>query len=256
MAKYHTIQELFDEKLNPQEIYHSVIQEGTKKKNRVFCFRIATASFMSIIFIFLSSIFVYHTFSLPKNTNDSIFINEFNPKKIKHYDIELEGAIISINPTQNQKIREEFAFLEDLELPSNPNHFLDTNDTLILEKPTSHITGYLYYKEDIFHTTSYQDYIPVLYWYQYTLEQDKKMILGFSKTIKEVLAIPEEFLYLDSNFSLQDSWIRGYPVMIQKIEKEYRVLFQYQELYFGIHTTNMTQEEVIRIIKSIIKEEK
>jgi len=241
------IKNMFDKKINTEDIHNFIINTNlNKRKTNVL--KIVMPSLLTICTIFLILISpTNNTNKLKtKNTNpdntDKIYINDLdknNNRETLLYDILFFG---DVEETTLPNILPKFPMLKNIKVPENSNMSLRkyTWDPELPE--TSKSKKYTEY-----YLTYFNEYEEIEIYYN--------IEIFFSRFVKEKLRCLR--LYKDS---FKESTINGINVLIEKsgvfygdihIDKYY-ALFTYEGVNFDIEVQNISEEEFIELIKSII----
>lgn len=235
------IKETFDKHFNIDTVHDEIIKKVeskpkiTYKKYVLVPITVMLLGFLSIYLLLYNHFIGYQKDNINPN-NDIIKINVIADEKLlfeesKYLQADVDGRLVS---KSQEELIKQFPFIQNLEIP------------LRLQENT--IVGEIYAssnsKSEFYHKLSG-------YYLRYFNNENNSYIdIFFSKTNKE-RARCTPLIRTD----LEDSLVNNIPIKIVKYYNNYLVLFQYQDLYFDIETRNIKEEELIGLIRSIVKED-
>lgn len=226
-----TIKNIFNEKIDKKEIYNNVLNKSNKN-NHLLIVSIVTATIIIFCLIISINSDIYTKYSHVKTVHDesSININQVENIDIEYstssneglytFDIEYKNEN-NVNTSYSKK---ESYTIQDIEIPSDL--------ILVTDKK---IDNYNNIKNNTIYEIEYKNK---------TNSRKLKIIYSeFSEIIDD---------YQSSNPS--KSKINNTEITLLKYENTYRALFEYKNKYYRIESFDITEEEFITLIKSIIKE--
>lgn len=232
MSNYRSIKEVFDEKINQQEILDYVIRKSRRSRRKIFIEKYILVPSTLIMTMFFSYFFLkgYETVILKPNdfSHDKIMIHILEEGYLDNGKYDIGGMLFEISEETEKKLLEEYPFLDSLE---------EMKDIKSIKK-----MGYD-------NCTNCFVSSPSIYVYSYYGKEDKEYQVSFSKTTENLFLS----CVLDNTFDLKESIISNQPMKILKYQNHFLVYFQYKDTYFGVKTENITEEELIIFLKSIVK---
>lgn len=212
---------------NKEKNYNSIIQRIEKKYNKKYFIKYATIPVVFIIIIALIQMNNNQTKALINNNineiNNNIIINEINETITNSYDI--DGKI------QNGIFIPYFDFLKDLKIPSDFDNKEDMRAMWVKSNPNSN------------------DY-DILHNYEFHLRNTKnnrEFIIYFSDKYK-IFRCVNPFIN-----DYPKSIINGVELPIIKGSNYYLSSFSYKGYNIDIEGIDVTEEEFVNLLESIIK---
>jgi len=228
MDRKKLIKEIFDERFDKEQMYNSIImkmEKDKKAKLRNNLIKFATLPICAILII--SFILVRQDTRKITNENDKPPIVENQEVSIIINKIEMLGMAMLDARVENIT-NETFEVVEGIVVPKDLDKF-DAYKLLIKgdnSKEYNKLANYVY---------SY-----------YNSETNRSINIAFSDTMKPL-----------RDYRLEDigniSTINGITLKIYQYEDLYMTEFSYKGYNFDIETSNITQEELIELLKSLIK---
>lgn len=235
------IKETFDKHFNINVVHDDIIKKIECKEKQIHKKYIL----VPITVFLVAGIFIYfllynHQIEYQKNdiktNSDIVRINVIEDEKLlfeesKYLHADIDGRFVS---KTTEELLKQFPFIQNLEIPLRLQENTRVGEMYASSNPES----------EFYHKLS--GYYLV---YSYG-ENNSSIEIFFSKTNKE-RARCTSLIKTD----LEDSLVNNIPIKIVKYYNDYLVLFQYQDLYFDIETRNIEEEELIGLIRSIVKED-
>lgn len=205
--------------------------------NRVGKFKKVVLSSCLVMLFLICGIFIFSNYNKElknDNQNAPTYKNKIVINKLESFDnlnSSIAGGIYDIAGGFYEKAVEEL----EKEYPFINHLFIFGEDTI-----NQRIGEYRYDEEN------YQGY-----WIIYTDDFEKKGVeIFFSKTMILKPRDVGQKIILDE---LDDSYILNTPVKIINVGNTYIAFFNKDDIYFDIQTNNVSQEELISLIQSILK---
>ena len=234
------IKETFDEHFNIDIIHDEIVrkieykEKQTPKKIILVPITIMILGFISIFLLYNHQL-EYQKDDI-KTNHDIVKINVIEDEKLlfeesKYLQADVDGRFVS---ETTEELANQFSFIQNLDISLKLQEDIVIGEIYASSNP----------KSEFYHKLSG-------YYLRY-LDNDNNSYIDifFSKTNKE-RARCTPLIKTD----LEDSLVNDIPIKIVKYYNDYFVLFQYQDLYFDIETRNIEEEELIKVISSIVKED-
>lgn len=222
----------FDKANNLKEIKER-IEESSKMKKRNMIFKYA-GGICCVALIVMGFILFNGKNDIKKifdNGKDVIYINKVNSNSQAMLDVDIKSLDIDSNSDKLYKdLNESYSFINEISIPSD----------LIINKKYA-----IYGKENI----SDNNY-SVLHNYRFiykTSNSYRKITVSFSKNFE----IPRDLILVSDNN--KESTINNTKLVIQQYGQTYMTSFKYNNINFDIETRNITENEFISLLQSIIK---
>lgn len=226
MKNKNIFKEMYNEKINKENNYQEIIRKIEKKDNR---FKYLKLSIIPVCLIILCSFIVI-------NSNSSFLEEKRENKEV----IETMKDTININNMSNQK-----GLLKiDGNIKEANNVFIPYYDVL----SNLNVPSYLEEKDYAIYVKSNPDinnYDKVIQYVKSFYNDDKSIEINYSQENEPV----RDYLFQDGEVSV----INNFKLVIYKYENSYMTKFKYKDLFIDIETTNITEEQFLNLIKSIIK---
>lgn len=226
MKNKNIFKEMYNEKINKENNYQEIIRKIEKKDNR---FKYLKLSIIPVCLIILCSFIVI-------NSNSSFLEEKRENKEV----IETMKETININNMSNQK-----GLLKiDGNIKEANNVFIPYYDVL----SNLNVPSYLEEKDYAIYVKSNPDinnYDKVIQYVKSFYNDDKSIEINYSQENEPV----RDYLFQDGEVSV----INNFKLVIYKYENSYMTKFKYKDLFIDIETTNITEEQFLNLIKSIIK---
>lgn len=227
MSNKKIFQELYSEKINKEDNYKAILNSIGRKEMKKIKWQWAFIPTCLILILIGIIVFNKNNIDVKKiKYNNDIIINSL--EKLPNSTTDIDGKF------EEKNIEEfllKFNFIKNINVTGTSSRF-----------------GELYVRNNI-NDGNYSE----LYGYNmiYTLDENinKTIDIFFSETRQKRLSCLLNEFDLDK---LKDSKINNTNVKIIKTEKWYIAKFEYDNLYFDIETYNLSEEEFIDLIESII----
>ncbi len=226
--KNNTIKSMFNEKIDKEEIYNNVL--NYKKKNIL---KYSSLVITTVLIICSIVILNYHIKNIPDthilhekaliniNTITDICPNCSLSRKLTLYTEELASTI-----EDNRNINEDEDLLKDINISDD----LKLTSKLAVDNLYDDIKS-----------------LPIYELVFKNIDEDRKVKIMYSK---------DNYIaknYNDFNGS-DTSKINNTELLIYRYDNTYRAIFTLDNIYYRIESKNLTEEEFISLLKSIIEE--
>lgn len=228
MSNKKLLKKMYEEKINKNNNYNKII-ERINNKTTYFNYKYVLIP-LSIIIIF---VVIFNNYKSLKNNiiineenNINININKYNERNKDILNLDIDVKIIECDNYDN------FTFIEELNIPNDLN-----KDKLLA----------YYVKDDNDEYTRLNNYT-LLYKFNDNINFiNKNITISFSSEY-----IPLRDYIISSNE--EKSYINNTELTITQFNNTYIVIFSYNNINFDIETNGITQNELIDLLLSIIKE--
>ena len=213
--------QMFDDKFNKDKIYQEVLEKQEKKKRNVlkYCFVPAVFLLGFVIFFVTKDLFYKEDENIVEDKEDQIYVNEIVSEDDSTDDISnLDVVVLNTNSSTFSVTPKEVQVPSDLKL-----------DNIYL----------VYVKDQEGEYTIIHDTIETY------RGEDRALNIAYS-SLGEVLRdvdIPEGKM----------SFIQDTNVMISSIDESFIIKFQYDGVNYDIESYHLTLDEVLMVVRSIIK---
>lgn len=236
MDRKKLLKEIFDEKLNKEQIYDSIImkvEENKKAKIRNNIIKFATLPVCAMLIM---------SFLLVKQNTNKNLANS-GTQITENQEQNKNSDSIKINKIQTIGMARLDAKVEEITNGFNIP-FFEVFEGIVVPKDLDKFNPYkLFIKGE--NSKEYNKLANYVYSY-YNSETNRSINIAFSDTMKPL-----------RDYRLEDigniSTINGITLKIYQYEDLYMTEFNYQGYNFDIETANITQEELIELLKSLIK---
>lgn len=250
MSKDKNLKRMFDEKFDINKMHDEILDKVKERekyninKNLKYCIPIfLVALIFGLISIGKNDTKKFIT-NESKNDFDTIYINNINDIGTLKYDADIK--------TINYIDTLQFGTLENLDIPkdinnstysavyvksvNNRDEFTENNDSNTYDKPHNNCSD---------SSNNYDKLNNYTFNYQNS-SNDRNILISFSNTNKPLR---------DYHFEKigKQSKINNIDLTIYKYENLYMTEFIYQNVNYDIETRNISEEELINLLKSIIK---
>ena len=211
--------EVFEQHFNRDMLYQKILAKRVRKKRIIYCSVICVFGFILFSGVLFAKSFFGDEKARIKTDNvieDQIFINEYETEGLYDGISDMDVQILPLSSSTFSTI------LLDAEIPQD----LELQDAY-----------HIYVKDDTKYT--FHDMVECY------LKGTRKVILAYSG-----LEEPLRDTKLPTGVM---SRIDGVDVQISKWEEKYVVQFQYDDVYYDIECDYLLEEEVLTLVKSIIK---
>lgn len=225
------IKNIFDEIINKKQIYNNVLNYKEKPKKINLILKLTTISAV-VIFAIISILYLN--------------LNTTKPTEIMQ-DKEKSILINFISSDYYEAITEMTSRLSSC--VSYDNLSYNSEDKILLLPPNISIPNDLEFISNK-KINNFYDCIENIVFYEANFESK-------DKTKQTTIKYASQSLILNSNYRLenyQKSLIENTEVVIYFYRKSYIATFNFQNTYYQIESTNISKEEFISLLKSIIKE--
>lgn len=230
MSNKRIIKKVFDNEFDIEKMRNKIILKGEKNKyiNQFFKFSIPMCLIFIICFtVILNSNLVFKNKSSDKENklNDIININKINVIEITEADIDGNAEDIEL-----EEVYDFYSKIRSIVIPIDLNNVRNIK-MFSRENPTSDYTIFdgfniMYSNGDI---------------------NTENIEIFMSKTLKE-----KRRCISIINDSYKTSFINETEITIISFNDKFIVTFKYNDIYFDIETNNVSQNELILLLKSII----
>ncbi len=263
MSNKEIFKKIFDEKFNSEKIKEEILSKEMlngkiiKKKQKVKL--VLKWSLVPICFIFIiSTITVYGSKKTNKsepnnilepNNSTEIYINKVKEKSLARLDCDIKIISETKNEYSNSLHNTEndvtnFNILKDLKIPED---FDNTEYNLIyVSSQENNKVNNVEAMENQMPEKEYDILNNYNFVYSNTKNQ-RKINISFSRENEPI----RDYFFTEENS--QKSKINNIELKIYNYEETYFTKFIYNNYYFDIETQNITQEELITLLKSIIQ---
>lgn len=225
MSNKQIIKEVFDNEFNVNKIRNQILlkNERKNKKNMIKFLKYTIPVFVIAIVVGIVLLNNNQNDYILSDNNSNIIVNKID-------DINLTKLDADIKPEE----------INGVNLPWN-DMFNDINVPKDLDK----FYGYgVYTKNDS--TGEYDIFNSYVYEY-FNLEENRKVKIAFSDTIQ-----PIRDYFFDTD-DIKESNINDNKLVIYQSEDTYFTEFKYNGYYFDVEARRITIDELISLLKSIIK---
>lgn len=229
MSNKKIFKEIYSSKINKNKNYQEILKKINNQNKRNIYFKKTLISITSILLIFT---LIYINTDKKTNTLEDIS----NNKNFNTYTSSGQNE----NSTLSKELTIEKIEIKENNLPKKYNYIKEiTIPTDLKEKEYKEI----YLKE----TKNKKNSILNNYEIKYQdISKERKIILSFSDKY-----IPLRTYYFFDNEKKYN--INKEKINVYNIEYKYLTTFEYNNINFDIETNNITEEELLNLIKSIIK---
>lgn len=225
MSNKQIMKDVFDNEFNANKIRNQILLKSEKKTKKNMIKFLQYATFLFVIAIVVITIFINNQQDnyIYSDVASNIIINKINEFDLTKLDADIK-----------------FEEINSVNLPWN-----DMFNNINIPKDLDKFYGYgVYTKNDSNNEYNILD----SYVYEYfNLDNNRKIKITFSNTNK---SIRDYFFDIDD---VKESNINDNKLIVYQSEDIYFTEFKYNEYYFDIENHEITTDELIFILKSIIK---
>ena len=208
-----TFKEVFNKKLNQEEIYQSVIHKNKRYD-------------LKLVLVCACAILIISVLFKPNNEikigEHSLYVNKLNQSELINSDLDVK--ISTFASFTSDVIYSKFPFIKNLE--NYKNHEWDIY--------------YMYVREDI-NSNSYT----LLHDYVFTLKNNEStIVIAFSE-----IEPPLRCTIMESN--KKESLINNVKLILQQFNDSYYVTFEHNGIYYDIETSYTSLEELVDVLEII-----
>lgn len=251
MSKDKNLKRVFDEKFDINKMHEQILEKTKEKKkynmNKTlkYCIPICLVVFICGLILIGKNDTKKFIVNESKNDFDTIYINNINDMASLMYDAEFK--------TLNNIDISKFDTLENLDIPKDINNstynavyvksvnrgeFTENSDNNTYDKQHNDCS-----------TSSSNNSYDKLNNYAFNYENssnDRNILIAFSNTNKPL----RDYRFEEIG---KQSKINNIDLTIYKYENLYMTEFTYQNVNYDIETSNVSEEELINLLRSIIK---
>ncbi len=254
MSNEELFKKIFEEKFNKEEIKKEIIskefvKENNKKIKLMPILKLALAPICLTIIIGGFIIFGVKKVSKPdiifeENNSAQIYVNKIKENSLARLDCDIKTIskteLYDNNNNNTANYSQQFEVLKNLKVPEDFNKieynliYVSNNEN----NKTDNVEDAREKKYDILNNYSY------IY---YNEKNERSINISFSNNNEPV----RDYFFTEENSKI--SKINNIELKIYNYEKIYFIEFIYNDYYFDIETRNITQEELITLLASIIQ---
>lgn len=240
MSKDKDLKRVFDEKFDINEMRKEILYKTEKKekyninKKLKYCLPILLVALIFSLSLTSKNDKKKLITNESQENLDTIHINNINDMAALRYDADVK--------TLNNIDISKFDTLESLDIPK------DINNSTYSAVYVKNVNDEKNFYDDDYYTTSSNNYDKLNnYAFNYkNSSNDRNILISFSDTNKPLR---------DYHFDKigKQSKINNTNLTIYKYENLYMTEFTYQNVNYDIETSNVSEEELINLLKSIVK---
>ena len=255
MSNEELFKKIFEEKFNKEEIKKEIIskefvKENNKKIKLIPILKLALAPICLTIIISSFMVFGGKKVSKPdiifeENNSAQIYVNKIKENSLARLDCDIKTIsktekLDDNNNNNTANSIQQFEVLKNLKVPEDFNKieynliYVSNNEN----NKTDNVEDAREKKYDILNNYSY------IY---YNEKNERSINISFSNNNEPV----RDYFFTEENSKI--SKINNIELKIYNYEKIYFTEFIYNDYYFDIETRNITQEELITLLASIIQ---
>lgn len=250
MSNEELFKKIFDEKFNSKRIKEEILSKENNEKIRLIpILKLALAPICLTIIIGSFMIFGGKKVSKPdiifeENNSAQIYVNKIKENSLARLDCDIKTIskteLYDNNNNNTANYSQQFEVLKNLKVPEDFNK-IEYNLIYVSDNKnnkTDNVEDAREKKYDILNNYSY------IY---YNEKNERSINISFSNNNEPV----RDYFFTEENSKI--SKINNIELKIYNYEKIYFTEFIYNDYYFDIETRNITQEELITLLASIIQ---
>lgn len=231
MSNKKIFKELYSKKINKDYNYQEILKSIEKKNTKI---NILKHTFIPVASISLVSFLIFININEKKSslTEDTFSDEIINNNQIFTNEIKEEN---NVNTSSNQEIKDttyeeisNYTFINELNIPSDLDNKI--------------------YKKVYLKDNQNKDYSSINHYqiYYQNTNNNREINLSFSDKYKLINNY-------QNNKNIKKSKINNKEIIIYQDNQTYITSFNYNNIYFNIQTNNLTENEFIQLLTSIIK---
>ena len=250
MSNEELFKKIFDEKFNSKRIKEEILsKENNEKIKLIPILKLALAPICLTIIICSFMIFGGKKVSKPdiifeENNSAQIYVNKIKENSLARLDCDIKTIskteLYDNNNNNTANYSQQFEVLKNLKVPKDLNK-IEYNLIYVSDNKnnkTDNVEDAREKKYDILNNYSY------IY---YNEKNERSINISFSNNNEPV----RDYFFTEENSKI--SKINNIELKIYNYEKIYFTEFIYNDYYFDIETRNITQEELITLLASIVQ---